>query len=329
MNKWIVILIILPLFTKGQNNLVPNPSFEDTTQCPTNPAQLYVCVDWINPTACSPDYYHSCNPPYFSPPNTYFPNVGVPENGVGFQPAHTGDAYAALFAFSLAEPDHNLREYIQIELTDTLTQGTKYIVGFYASLADKFWYSVNTLGAYLSVDSISRTDMLRFEVIPQILNDSTNPLTSKDEWMLVTDTFVSATGGERFITIGNFNDDAESDTMLLTTGIENYYHAYYFIDDVSVIAIDSPVGLNEIENVKFSVYPNPTSAEMKIEYYSPDKNQSVIFEMYNIFGRLVKLQSISQSKTAISTEELQSGIYHYGLRIDGGIKYTGKEIIIK
>jgi hypothetical protein len=319
MIRLILALIILPLFTKGQNNLVPNPSFEDTLQCPTNQAQLYVCVDWVNPTACSPDYFHSCNPPVFSPPSTYFPNVGVPENGGGFQLAHTGEAYAGLFAFSLAEPEHNIREYIQVELTDTLTQGTKYIVSFYASLADKFWYSVNTLGAYLSVDSISRNDMLRFEVIPQILNDSTNPLISKDDWMLVTDTFVSATGGERFITIGNFNDDAESDTLLLTTGIENYYHAYYFIDDVSVVVLDTHVGLVENKEIKIALFPNPAINTLTIENHSMVNNHLSFVSIYDLTGRQIGEWQMVNSKKTIDVSNFAEGVYIIQLQSQGGL----------
>ncbi len=48
----------------------------------------------------------------------------------------------------------------------------------------------------------------------------------------------TATGGERFLTLGNFHNDATTDTSRMNPGI--YNNSYYFIDDVSVVemAID-------------------------------------------------------------------------------------------
>jgi hypothetical protein len=58
-------------------------------------------------------------------------------------------------------------------------------------------------------------------VEPQILNTHENLLTDPDVWVLITDTFSSRYGGERYLTIGNFNTDATSDTV------------YWNVDEVS------------------------------------------------------------------------------------------------
>jgi hypothetical protein len=80
----------------------------------------------------------------------------------------------------------------------------------------------------------------------------------------------------------------------------------------------------------FKVYPNPTSSILNIEYGSSDsEGKSLIFEMYDVFGRIVKAQKLNGAKSIISTDDLQVGIYHYSLRVEGEIKYSGKEIIIK
>lgn len=316
--KWLVIFWATAINVFGQN-LVPNGSFEIYSSCPNEQAQFQLATPWINPTACSPDYFNACCPPIFIAPDIYIHSVGVPQTGVGYQSAHTGDAYAGIFTFSLNENDHNLREYIQVELTDTLTQGIKYVVSFYANLPDDFWYSINTLGAYLSVDSISRNDMLLFEVIPQILNDSTNPLTSKDDWMLITDTFISATGGERFITIGNFNDDAESDTILQPNGLGNQYHAYYFIDDVSVVALDTHVGLIENEEVKFSVFPNPAINSLTIESHSMVNNHLSFVSIYDITGRQIGQWSMINNKKVIDVSNFAEGVYIIQLQSHQGL----------
>ena len=42
-------------------NLVPNPSFEDYTSCPTSVAQITLATPWVTPTTGSPDYFNLKN----------------------------------------------------------------------------------------------------------------------------------------------------------------------------------------------------------------------------------------------------------------------------
>jgi hypothetical protein len=89
-------------------------------------------------------------------------------------------------------------------------------------------------------------------------------------WMLVADTFISRFGGERYITIGNFFVDAESDTVLVNTSLpQSNGRASYYIDDISVVALDSvPSGVEEVGQGRsnFSVYPNPNNGRMMVGY---------------------------------------------------------------
>jgi large repetitive protein len=39
-------------------SLIPNPSFEDFTQCPTGPSQLNFCTSWIQATNATTDYFN-------------------------------------------------------------------------------------------------------------------------------------------------------------------------------------------------------------------------------------------------------------------------------
>jgi hypothetical protein len=195
------ILVALPLLCWGQGNLVPNPSFEEIWQCPTSEQQLYECHDWINPTNGSPDYFRTC----CLPDDFGYPTCGIPLNAWGYQDAHSGEAYAGLFAFMLLAP--NGREYIQVQLEDSIVPSIRYEVSFHASLSDNLLFAVGTIGAHLSREPITRDDFYRFEVDPQILNNPDNLLTNPNAWVLITDTFSSRYGGERYLTIGNFNTD--------------------------------------------------------------------------------------------------------------------------
>jgi OmpA-OmpF porin, OOP family len=87
----------------AQTNLVPNSSFEDSTQCPFNPGQISFSIPWITPTGSSSDYFNACNGG----------NVGVPNNAGGNQLARTGNAYAGIDAYGAGT---NVREYLQDKL---------------------------------------------------------------------------------------------------------------------------------------------------------------------------------------------------------------------
>lgn len=60
-------------------NLVPNPSFEDTLQCPNG--DFNNIKFWINPTSATPDIFNSCSTDGFT---------GVPVNYFGNQSASMG-----------------------------------------------------------------------------------------------------------------------------------------------------------------------------------------------------------------------------------------------
>ena len=90
--KSLVLLIIwICMMSPGKaQNLVPNPSFEEFTTCPTTlgiggPLQ---CTPWFSYN--SADYFNVCGG---------F-NTGVPNNAFGFQEARTGVAYVGCLLYT-------------------------------------------------------------------------------------------------------------------------------------------------------------------------------------------------------------------------------------
>jgi hypothetical protein len=82
--------VALLSFSANSQNLVPNPSVENYTTCPTGVAQIDNVVGWakvVNHTG-SADYMNVCNAT----------NVDVPNNAFGSQLANSGDGY---FGFAL------------------------------------------------------------------------------------------------------------------------------------------------------------------------------------------------------------------------------------
>lgn len=297
----------------GQN-VVPNPSFEDTVICPTGHSQMYA-ISWSQPTAGSCDYFNSCNNG----------QVGVPQNLDGWQNAKSGVAYAGVFTY--IKGIANYREYVQAKLTDTLVAGSRYYVSFYVSLADVSAYACNNFGAYLSAAAISSGNNAPFPYTPQVLNTLSNPLTSKIGWTQIADTII-ASGSELYITIGSFDDDGSSDTVFVTGATVNNY-AYYYIDDVSVYTNDSLNSLginNNSHKAAFKVYPNPSRAEFSISA-NDHIDQKYKVQIKNFLGQQI-LEHSFQGTTKIIPTAFPRGMYFIELyNTVGELCHTEKVVI--
>lgn len=222
----------------AQTNLVPNPSFENTSDCPNKIKGIKSADFWINPTSSSPDYFNSCS--------SWF-NETVPKNEPGYQIPHSGNAYAGFSPFYINPlvGTISFREYIQTKLDSSLISGEVYCVTYYVSLADSISeYAVNNIGAYFSPNAVSSGNKDPLPYLPQVINPSTNPLTDTSAWTRIAGQFI-ASGGERYVTIGNFNDNPTSDTVFIQPRNPSYKLSYYYIDDVSVIHLDAGAGKNK------------------------------------------------------------------------------------
>lgn len=203
-------------------NLVPNPSFESFTSCPTNFSQINLAAPWDTPTTGTSDYLNACAP-------VAFPSLNVPQNQQGFQSALTGSGYAGLIPYSAAP---NYREYIQAPLSSPLAPGTPYLVQFHVSLADSSLYAIDRLGAYLAVGAVGPVpNFAPLAVTPQVESPANVPLGNFTGWTLISGKVV-ASGGEDHIVIGSFRNDAS--TALVPGPGQWPGGSYYYVDDVSV-----------------------------------------------------------------------------------------------
>lgn len=313
------LLAVFSLQGRGQN-LVPNSSFEIYSQCP-DPATLdpmpYALLElatgWITPTTYSPDYFNAC----VVTTNGW----GVPQNGRGVQNARTGNAYAGLI--SMIETDG--REYIQTELTAPLIAGKQYLVTFYVSLAEVSIYASNNIGAYFSNTPVSATHSWVLPYTPQISNNPLlNPLTDTLGWTEVSGTF-TALGGEKYMTIGNFNDDASTDTTHKSVLPSPWWNtSFHYIDDVSVVCLDCSVGISEISiDNKISIFPNPVTDYLNVNFDDifPEK-----ITVFNSVGETLLVQKQLSGNTQINVSEYQSGVYF--LKINTKDITTVKQFLI-
>jgi hypothetical protein len=330
MKNWILTILILTTWAKfstGQN-LVPNYSFEVQDTCPYDVGQIYLAQPWFSPTASTPDLFNPCS---------FF---GVPSNFFGYENAKLGSSYAGLITmFNYYQDPYflNYREYIEVSLDSALQNGVIYYVSFYLSLADSVNYGTSNIGAYFSIDTLkSDTTLLNLSVTPQVENPSTIFLTTKNGWIKVYGQFI-ASGGEKFMTIGNFRDFNNTDTILVAGGSTNiwqsdWYTGYYYIDNVSV-SRDSTIGwqllgLNEVNlSNSFRIYPNPTIQIATIEF-DDISTQNCSLTFFDYSGQTVKtFENIEGNKSELDLRGIPVGFYFYRLITDKNSVVTGKLII--
>lgn len=290
----IATLLINTLIGSAQN-LVPNPSFEDTVSCPTSISQLNNCSIWHNPTQASPDYFNSCSTA----------NGGVvhtPDNAFGLQAPKSGSAYAGFYT---GGPTNGLdnREYVQSVLSSPLNGGTTYYISFYVNLSNQARYAISKLGAFLSVGAPWRSDTKVINYVPQIVNTS-GFITDTLNWVNISGYYL-AFGGEQYITIGNFQADSMKDTLYINHGIYGFSAGYYYIDDVTVIDSAS-VGVRIYgENDKsLFVYPNPASSVLNIE----TDQKSGLIRIFDALGNEFENQKLPINKQ-ITIDLLPPGVY--------------------
>jgi len=289
-----ITLTMLCLTIQAQHNLVPNGNFEANHECPSVPNQWTVS-HWQSGNGLTPDYYHLCGD---SPP------VMVPTNLRGHQYPKTGEAYVGLWAFSVQHPQ--ARDYIQVELEHPLHAGVRYVIGFHASLAEHYGgYAISTLGAALTAQPPTMLNEGLLDANPQVLHEGL-PLTDTVNWVLICDTVLSRGGNERYLTIGNFHTDAESDTTLFNPLAQQWRLSYYFIDDVSVIALDSvPNSVAEVEELNFSFHPNPVTDVLHIQAQRPMQR----LHLYDLSGRAVLVEQVLSDRHSLNLSGIPPGIY--------------------
>jgi Secretion system C-terminal sorting domain len=311
---FLLIILLITSQTHGQN-LVPNPSFEDTVYCPFGSNQLNASEHWLN-FGNSPDYFNAC---------TY---LGLPNSNPGFQYAHTGNAYAGaiFFARSNIPNGPNYREPIGIELSNNLIIGQKYFVSFFAVNAEVNFGSIasDKLGVNfytVPFDSCCPPPLINTAKLytDSILTDTLN-------WIKISGSFI-ADSAYQYLCISNFFNDNNTDTLSTS---QFPTRAYYYIDDVCVstdsLYNETWTGINQTANTQntISVLPNPSNGTFNIN--------SNVLGQFNLTimdgaGKIVFNDLNCSNQKEIDINYLQNGIYFLVLEYSDGNHKTSKLVI--
>jgi gliding motility-associated-like protein len=206
----------------GQN-LVPNCGFSEYSDCPQSPGEFYLLDHWYPPGSGTSDFCHECSGS----------EVGVPYNQWGFENDLTGDGYGHIISYYPSQV--NYREYMQVELACPLKPGKDYLVEFYASCSDKSQWAIDGLGLHFSEEPLHQSgDIIILLNEPAHISQPGGVYISiKDGWQRIAGTY-TASGGERFITIGNFVRNADLTIFTFEGNMSPQYTSFY-IDKVAVI----------------------------------------------------------------------------------------------
>jgi OmpA-OmpF porin, OOP family len=316
-----ILILIFSIFSSkaiSQINLVPNGSFETYTACPWIYDYIEYSGSWYEPSCGTSDLYNDCD--------SSQTNADVPKNFLGYQTSHNGgNGYGGLIAYKATSWVASHREYIECRLTSPMDAGTLYYVSFFASLANNSTHGINTLGMYISSQPVSATTPYPdcasiLPYVPQIRCASNRFLTDTLKWEQISGAY-NAKGGEQYIIIGNFSDNAHTDTVRVPTGSTWPAQAYYYIDDVCISShylvcnVDPSVSVTEI------------APELQFRHDKINKtlllNQQIRILSYriaSIHGNLVQNGS-NPDNAEIDLSQLHAGVYCIVLAADSHLYY--------
>ena len=316
---------MLPTLLLAQDNLVYNASFEDNRECPRKIEALGVLTiveGWYQPTAGSADYYNVCGSK----------DCGMPGNKLGHQPARSGNAYCGIYCSKTT-----YREYLQTELKEPLKKGAKYRVSYWVNLSSNSNCAVSSMGALLTTERVTDTVKgvlmarewselapgVRQSVAtyykPQVVSDVL--LADTAEWMEVSGE-MTAEGGERFLTIGNFHAAGRSgiEEVEWVSGLLG--GAYYYIDDVEIRLVAEAVDtVEEKEAEPQASGAVPTVGEtltLREIYFQYDKT-TLLQQSYNELQRLLRLlEANPKMRIEIGGHTDSKGSVEYNQRLSEG-----------
>jgi len=118
-------------FTEVPSGLIPNPSFEEMSCCPTGESQLFCANDWIQASSATTDYLHTCGVTCHNFTNNCAP-LPFPEGegAIGFRDGSSSQGGLP-----------NFKEYTGACLIEPLQAGISYRLDFFAGFSDRIFPS--------------------------------------------------------------------------------------------------------------------------------------------------------------------------------------------
>ncbi|MBI3511872.1 MAG: OmpA family protein [Bacteroidetes bacterium] len=224
-------------------NLVRNPGFEEKDS-----VYYFGAKYWSVPTAGTTDF--------FNVPDSRDLNFFG-----GRTKANTGNGFAGFIPYEYATHQDNYREFTTGELTEALKAGQTYPVSFYLQLGKKCRYSVAELQIWFSKTKPEKTlGPNPTKEKPQMEFNIKPANATQGNWVEISGSY-TATGGEKYFTIGNFLSDKNSTMVKMHVPVKGSHEwAYYYMDDFSIgdtaiteIPNDNAIWKPDLDTTKLNV----------------------------------------------------------------------------
>lgn len=284
MNARVAMLVVLLAQSAwcGAQNLVPNGSFEEYTECPQFAQQLTFAPPW-SVLFGTPDYFNACCTTSY---------VGVPQNFAGSTYAAEGNAYLGLQSWAFG--DQTMGEKAQVALSSPLEVGTPVYVSFKVIPATggsvtRCMYSSSGFGLRFS------TVPLDWTVDATLPNDAvaylTQPLEDTLEWTTVSTVYVPDSA-YAYLSLGTFFEYGLVEVVEVDPN-GTIEMAYVMIDQVCVSSTpgvcDGFSGVHNILPAGHRIMPNPFT----------DKTSLIFEEATTASTRLAVLDVLGREHYAV------------------------------
>ncbi len=233
---------VLDTFT----NLIPNASFEQLANPPigwfiNGRAFSRVVKYWTSPTGASPDLYG---------PGVVVPHAWTAKGFGQISPAD-GQFFIGLTLYGCRGGKPHCREYVQVPLKEPLVAGQTYAFSVkIAALPGAL--RINRIGVWFSKVPIQIKDVVLLHESPywqceQIIDPRPG------QWLSLSGQFTAREDG-RFLILGNFFTDAETQVQTAAPAPSTFAFAYYYFDALSLCKvppiIDAPIPDDDLSKLE-------------------------------------------------------------------------------
>jgi hypothetical protein len=311
----------------GQQNLIINPSFENSNVLQGQPwfDNIYAWWRIYSADAFSTEYlldntsYDSCF-------------ACVPLNLFGFQYPQEGANYVGFGTAEYHPPLANftVNEYVGGYFTDTLRQGKKYKFKFYSSIADSFstLYS-NSLQVKVLNDSIC-SDYPNCQIDGDLIWNGDTLIRQTTDWVKIEFDFI-ANGGEKAFLVGNFRPHLgiEYEVIQGKDTLNNGFVTYWFLDNFSLTEILEPTPsippIPFLDNV--TVASNPGNEQYPTTFTAKLNNDATAnLTIFDEAGRIVAKHTFVAGQEKYVLQNLAGAVYFYTFESSNEVFLSGKVI---
>jgi OmpA-OmpF porin, OOP family len=300
---FIFVILFLSFFCSAQENLIPNPGFEEGSALIP---ELSIDADyfnkstndWYSPTAGSPDIFSE---------KSKLNDLYKSQTTYRFRIFEGGKMLGLILYYP--ESDQDFREYGQVKLVKPLIKGKNYELSFYVKLAPNSDLTINNIGVLFTDNPFN--EMENKGVIKKKPQFNYEDLIDEKEWEKISFQF-NAKEESSYITIGNFFDSKkmsfESVKMGIKGGEKNL--AYVYFDDFNLKRI--PLSEVDMEDPLLEVEDFIDQGKISFGYDSSKIEDTFISEL-DLISEFLTLHE--EKKLVIRTFTNKLGQRQYNIRL--------------